>query len=86
VNADGLSSSERRAETPVRPFFSVAETARMLGVNPMTLYRAIGAGEFPAVKIRSRYVVPAKALRAMEADALAGGVVDAADYVRRGAA
>lgn len=67
-------------------FHSVAETARALGVNPMTLYRAIAAGEFPAVKIRGRYVVPAKALAVMEADALAHGVVDAADYVGRGAA
>jgi excisionase family DNA binding protein len=49
-----------------RQWYSVAEVARMFGMAQMTLYRAIHDGEFPAVKIRGRYVIPAKALDAME--------------------
>lgn len=46
-------------------FYSVAEVARMLGTAPVTLYRAIREGEFPAVRIRGRLIVPAKAIEAM---------------------
>ncbi|WP_300007465.1 helix-turn-helix domain-containing protein [Pseudonocardia sp.] len=46
-------------------FYSVNEVARMLGTSPVTLYRAIRAGEFPAVRIRGRLIVPAKAIEAM---------------------
>jgi excisionase family DNA binding protein len=49
----------------------VAEAATILKVSEVTIYRGITAGEFPAVKIRGRYVVPAKALDQLEADALA---------------
>jgi excisionase family DNA binding protein len=57
---------------PQRPrFYSVAEAAAILGVSEVTLYRGINAGEFPAVPIRGRYVVPAKAIDKLEADALA---------------
>ena len=63
-------------------FLTVAETAALLAdVSEPTLYRAIRAGTFPAIKIRGRYVVPAKAIDALEADALSSGLVDAADYV-----
>ncbi|MGI9001966.1 MAG: helix-turn-helix domain-containing protein [Pseudonocardia sp.] len=63
-------------------FHSVKETALMMKVSSMTLYRAIEAGEFPAVKLRGRYLVPAKALEAMVEAAVAGQtVVDAADWV-----
>jgi len=55
----------------------------MLGVNQMTVYRAIRAGEFPAVKIRGRYVIPSRALDAMADFATsAGTVVDAADWMK----
>lgn len=46
-------------------FYSVAQVARMLGMSAMTLYRAIAAGEFPAVRIRGRLIVPARAIEAM---------------------
>lgn len=57
--------------TPLTPsgprrWYSVAEVARMLGLASMTVYRAIHAGEFPAVKIRGRYVIRARALDEME--------------------
>jgi len=48
-----------------RKFYSVAEAAEMFGMSPMTLYRAISAGEFPAVRIRGRLIVPAQAVDAM---------------------
>lgn len=63
-------------------FYSVAEVARMLGMSSMTVYRAIAAGEFPAVKIRGRLIVPARALDEMVDAAVADrGLVDAAEWV-----
>jgi excisionase family DNA binding protein len=52
----------------------------LLGLSESTVFRAIRAGEFPAIRVRGRYVVPAKAIDAMEASALAavGGGSDAA--------
>lgn len=74
----------RRGPEPggrVPRFYSVAEVAEILGMSEVTLYRAIRAGQFPAVKIRGRYIVPASALKAMEDAALStGAVVDAADW------
>ena len=65
-----------------RPFLSVAEAARQFGMSQMTLYRAIHAGEFPAVRIRGRIIVPARAIEEMVAAALSsGGEVDAAAWV-----
>ena len=45
-------------------FYSVAQVARMLGMSTMTVYRAIAAGEFPAIKVRGRLIVPARAIEA----------------------
>ena len=72
----------RSAPAGARRWYSVAEVARMFGMAPMTLYRAIHAGEFPAVKIRGRYVIPARALEQMEQAALdTQGLVGSADMV-----
>ena len=69
---------------PVPRFYSVSEAADVLGMSAMTLYRAINAGEFPAVRIRGRLIVPAKALDAMADLAVAERtVVDAAGWVAR---
>lgn len=66
-------------------FYSVTATARMLGMSEMTVYRAIHDGEFPAVKVRGRFVVPAKAIEVLAAAALAGQcVVDAASLAAGG--
>jgi excisionase family DNA binding protein len=63
-------------------FYSVAETARIFGVSEMTVYRAIRDGQFPAVRIMGRLIVPAKAIEAMADAAVVGGaLVDAADWV-----
>jgi excisionase family DNA binding protein len=62
-------------------FYSVAEVAAMFGLSPMTVYRAIAAGEFPAVKIRGRVIVPAGAIDAMiEAATSEGTLVHSADW------
>jgi excisionase family DNA binding protein len=75
-------SAEVRA---VPRFYSVAEVAQMFGMSAMTVYRAIAAGEFPAVRIRGRLIVPAKALEAMVDAAVAErSVVDAASYTPEG--
>ena len=57
-----------------RRWLSVAELARELGMSQMTLYRVIAAGQFPAVRIGRRLVVPARVLEDMAAAALATGM------------
>lgn len=62
-------------------FYSVAQVARMFGISSVTLYRAINAGEFPAVRVRGRLIVPARALDAMTELAVAQHtVIDAAGW------
>ena len=70
----------KQAREPL--FYSVAEVAEILGLSSMTVYRAIADGEFPAVKIRGRLIIPAKAVEQMIETATADGtVVDAANWV-----
>ncbi|MFJ1766498.1 helix-turn-helix domain-containing protein [Amycolatopsis sp. NPDC088138] len=65
-------------------FYTVGEVARILRVNPVTLYRAIRDDAFPAVRIRTRYVVPAAALNELIAEVTAsGGCVDLADLITK---
>ena len=74
-----------QTRTEARRFYSVAEVARMIGTSDMTLYRAIRAGEFPAVRIRGRLIVPAKALDAMVDAAMSEqSIVDAAEWTTAG--
>lgn len=74
-------SSSSGSET-VPKFYSVAQVAAMLGMSPMTVYRAIAERQFPAVRIRGRLIVPAKAVDAMADVATAEQtVVDAAGWV-----
>lgn len=58
-------------DTPT--FYTVPEAARILRVDPATIYRAIRANEFPAVRIRARYVIPAEAVRRLAGDATRTG-------------
>ncbi|MGI8815325.1 MAG: helix-turn-helix domain-containing protein [Pseudonocardia sp.] len=68
--------------THARRFYSVAEVAEISGISSVTLYRAINAGEFPAVRVRGRVIVPARVLDALIEGAVdAGSVVDAASFV-----
>lgn len=59
-------------------FYSVSQAAELIGTAPVTLYRAIRDGEFPAVRIRGRLIVPAKVLDAIVDAAVAEhGVIGA---------
>lgn len=65
-------------------FYSVAQVAGMFGVSTVTLYRAMRNGEFPAVRVRGRLVVPAKVIDAIIEAAVAGrSVVDVAAWSSR---
>ncbi|MFD0203815.1 MULTISPECIES: helix-turn-helix domain-containing protein [Saccharothrix] len=60
-------------------FYTVAEAARIMRVDPATVYRAIRENAFPAVRLRTRYVVPARAVEELaEQAAESGEVVDVA--------
>ena len=60
-------------------FYTVGEAARILRVDPATLYRAIRDDAFPAVRVRTRYVVPAAALQQLVSEAAeSGGCIDVA--------
>jgi excisionase family DNA binding protein len=64
-----------------RQWLNVAEMAAELGIAEMTLYRAIAAGEFPAVRIGRRLFIPARVLdRMAEAAISSGRVVTAAEF------
>ena len=45
----------------------MAESAALLGVSKMTLYRMIREKKFPALRIRTRHVVPVCVLEAVSA-------------------
>ena len=84
-----MANNSRQSPLPTEAprFYSVAEVALMLGMSTMTVYRAIAAGEFPAVKVRNRLIVPARAIEAMADAAVADQtVVDAAGWVPEGVA
>lgn len=61
----------------------MGEVAEELRCSSATIYRAITQGAFPAVKIRGRYIVPAKALDELADEAMArGGAVDIAELLK----
>jgi excisionase family DNA binding protein len=47
-------------------FYDVHQVATLFGTSPMTIYRAINSGEFPAIRIRGGIVIPARAIDNME--------------------
>ncbi|MGH3805408.1 MAG: helix-turn-helix domain-containing protein, partial [Pseudonocardiaceae bacterium] len=60
-------------------FYTVAETAALLRVDAATIYRAIREDAFPAIRVRSRYVVPAAAVEQLAGWATeTGGCVEVA--------
>ncbi len=60
-------------------FYTVAETARLLRVDATTIYRAIREDAFPAIRVRTRYVIPAAAVEQLAAQAAqTGSCVDVA--------
>jgi excisionase family DNA binding protein len=71
-----------RAQTGSPRFYEVAAVAALLGLSKWTLYRVIRAGQFPAIRVGARYVVPAQAIDQMEQQALqSGSLVDSATWV-----
>ena len=65
-------------------FYTVREAADILRCNKNTLYRAIREDAFPAVRIRSRFIVPAQAVDQLAREAAETGVcVDIAERTAR---
>lgn len=50
-------------------FYDVQNVADMFRMSRMTVYRAIRSGELPAVRIRGRWLVPARVVEALVASA-----------------
>ena len=72
-----MSTATSHAGPPA--FYTVREAAQILRVDPATIYRAIREDAFPAVRVRTRYVVPAAALHKLVSEAAeSGGCVDVA--------
>jgi excisionase family DNA binding protein len=72
-----MDSTTTNAGSPA--FYTVPEAARLLRVTPATIYRAIRDDAFPAVRIRTRYVIPTEAVERLAAEAAeSGGCVDVA--------
>jgi excisionase family DNA binding protein len=60
-------------------FYTVPEAAKIMRCNASTLYRAIREDAFPAVRIRTRYVVPARAIdQLIEQASTSEGCIDIA--------
>jgi excisionase family DNA binding protein len=70
------------APAPDEPpaFYSVPKAARQLGMSPATLYRAIAANQFPAIRIRGRLLVLREVIDQILAAARAGQTVDVARW------
>jgi excisionase family DNA binding protein len=79
--AHGRGNGPQGSSDP-RWFCSVTEAAQIFGMNEMTLYRAIRDGQFPAVRIRGRLIIPAKAIDSIiDAAVERGRLVDASEWV-----
>lgn len=61
------SSTPRRG--PSARTYSVREVAEILGVSKSTAYECVRTGQLPAVKLRSRILVPVEAIEALLAQA-----------------
>ena len=85
IGGMGMSELTSTATTQPLRFYSVSETADMLGVSEMTLYRQIRANAFPAIRIGNRLVIPARCLEEMvDAASERNSAVDPADWVAQG--
>lgn len=72
-----MSTATSNAGRPA--FYTVAEAAVILRCDAATIYRAIRDDAFPAVRLRTRYVVPAAAVDQLVAQATeTNGCVDVA--------
>ena len=86
TRADAPAPTFRRSRARARPAveslaIDIAEAAEMIGVSYNTLWRAIQADEFPAVRIRGRILVPRKAIKMLfDAACASGELIDAAAW------
>lgn len=65
-----------------KAFYTVREAAEIMRVSTSLLYAAIREEAFPAVRLRSRYVIPSKAIdKLMDRATETGTVVDPAVVV-----
>ncbi|WP_296389147.1 helix-turn-helix domain-containing protein [Pseudonocardia sp.] len=68
-------------ESAARPtFYDVQEVADMFKMSRMTVYRAISSGELAAVRIRGRWLVPARTIDALIEKATAPTAVSAGQF------
>ncbi len=57
--------SINHAASAAPTFYDVRSVAQMFQMSRMTVYRAIRSGELPAVRIRGRWLVPARVIDAL---------------------
>ena len=69
-----MSTSEVPVVGPT--FYDVQEVAAMLKMSRMTVYRAISTGELRAVRVRGRWLVPARVIETLVESAVAGATSD----------
>jgi excisionase family DNA binding protein len=55
-------ATDTSAQSGEPRFHSVAEAAHILGVSEMTMYRAIRSGQFPAVQLMGRLIIPKRVI------------------------
>lgn len=70
-----LITTSRDAASVQPRFYSVTDTAHILGVSEMTLYRAIRLGQFPAVRLMGRLIIPARAIDELIEAAIGDGAL-----------
>ncbi len=76
--------SDQVSATPT--FYDVSRVAEMFRMSRMTVYRAIHTGELPAVRIRGRWLVPAKVIDALVDAAVSSNTTSPATAGRDGGA
>lgn len=82
MNIPSTRGRDEGAASSAPTFYSVPDAAKLIGTSPVTLYRAIRDGEFPALRVRGRLIIPARVLDEMVSTAVAQQtVVDVAAWV-----
>ena len=64
-----MAESSTPGRGPSARTYSVREVAEILGVSKSTAYECVRTGQLPAVKLRSRILVPVEAVEAFLAQA-----------------
>jgi excisionase family DNA binding protein len=71
-------STQQQPPPQAPTFYDVREVAAMFLTSRMTIYRAIRSGELAAVRMRGRWLVPARVIDALVSRAEAAATVSAA--------